>query len=256
MRIAGLIEAAVVLPPDAPHAGYMVSPISGFTALTGKAERFGREHRDDRPRAGAEVLRADLHHDAAVGGDVAVRAAAAAAAAPLVGRHAEAVLDRTGRRIAGHVALLPAKRLRALREVVAPCRVRRGRRQVLDAELDRIHADAIGELVHQDFGEEAPLRMSRRAHRALLSGVDVDVGVHAAAIRELIDVRQREIGRRACAARAPALAIERRELAVGRHAGSNLRERRWTVARVEMFFLAIEKQLHGHRRLLAPAGRR
>ena len=36
MRIAGLIDAAVVLPPEAPHTGYIVSPISGFTALTGR----------------------------------------------------------------------------------------------------------------------------------------------------------------------------------------------------------------------------
>ena len=34
--MAGLIDAAVVLPPDAPHTGYIVSPISGFTALTGR----------------------------------------------------------------------------------------------------------------------------------------------------------------------------------------------------------------------------
>ena len=106
-----------------------------------------------------------------------MRAAAAAAAAPLMRRHAEAVLDRPGRRVAGGVTLLPAERFRALLEVVAPRAARRRRRQVLDAELDRIHADAIGELVHQDFGEEASLRMTRRAHRALLARVDVDVGV-------------------------------------------------------------------------------
>ena len=41
------------------------------------------------------------------------------------------------------------------------------RRQVLDAERDRVHPDAIGELVHQDFGEEASLWMARaRASRA------------------------------------------------------------------------------------------
>ena len=31
-----------------------------------QAERFGRHHRDDRPRAGAEVLRAAFDDDAAV----------------------------------------------------------------------------------------------------------------------------------------------------------------------------------------------
>ncbi len=34
--------------------------------------------------------------------------------------------------------------------------------------------------------------MSRRAHRALLAGVDVDVLVRAPAVREVVDVRQRE----------------------------------------------------------------
>src|SRR5258708_22078474 len=46
------------------------------------------------------------------------------------------------------------------------------------------------------------------------SGVDVHVGVDAPAIRELIDVRQREVRRRARAAGAPALRVERDELAV------------------------------------------
>ena len=70
----------------------------------------------------------------------------------------------------------------------------------------RIHADAIGEFVHQDFREEAPLRMSWRAHRPLLAGVDVDVLVSAAAIGELVDVGKREIRAGARAAGAPALA--------------------------------------------------
>ena len=36
MRTAGLTAAAVVLPPDPPLIGYIVSPISGLTALTGR----------------------------------------------------------------------------------------------------------------------------------------------------------------------------------------------------------------------------
>src|SRR5437762_10184684 len=34
-QIAGITLAAVVLPPEAPQAGYIVSPIIGVTALTG-----------------------------------------------------------------------------------------------------------------------------------------------------------------------------------------------------------------------------
>ena len=126
-RIAGITLAVVVLPPEPPLNGYIVSPISGFTALTGRPSVSAVTMRDRRPRAGAEILRAALHHDRAVGVDVAVRLRAAPAAAPLVRGAAEAGLDRARRRIAGRVALVPAERFRAAREVVAPHRVRRVR---------------------------------------------------------------------------------------------------------------------------------
>ena len=180
-----------------------------------EAERLGDDDRHDGAVGGADVLRAAAHHDAAVGGDLAMRARAGAGAAPAIRRAAQAALDRSGRRIAGHVTALPVDPLRAHRKVLRPHRVWRERRQVLQPELHRIHPHLIGELVHQHFGDEAPLRMSRRAHRALLSGVDVDVGVRAAAIREDIDVRQRVIRSRARAAGAPRLRFERGELAVG-----------------------------------------
>src|SRR5205814_1548508 len=96
----------------------------------------------------------------------------------------------------------------------------------------------------QNFRQEAALRMPGRPHRPLLAGVDVDVLVRALAVRELVNVRQRESGRRARAARAPALAVERGELAVGAGAGANVRGRRRTIAGIEMLFLAVEHQLH------------
>ena len=69
----------------------MVSPISGVTALGRQAERIGGDDGDQRARAGAEILRADAHDDAAVGGDLAVRLRrAAAAAAPGADRDAHA----------------------------------------------------------------------------------------------------------------------------------------------------------------------
>ena len=207
-------------------------------------ERFGGDDRDDRARAGAEVLRAAFDHDAAVGVDVDVRRRSASGAAPQMRRYAHAGLDRTRRRIAGRMTLLPPEAPRAFLKVFDPLRVWRDGRRVPDAELDRVDLHAIGELVHQDLGEEASLWMSRRAHRALLARVDVHVGVDALPIRKLIEVRQREIRSGARAAGAPAPSVERRQLPFGRHAGADVRERGRTVTGVEMLLLAIEHQLH------------
>ena len=135
-------------------------------------------------------------------------------------------------------------------QVRPPHRVRRFGRQVLDPELDRVHLHAVGELLHQHFGDEAALRVARRAHRALLAGVDEDVLVRAAAVRELVDVRQRESGGRAGAAGAPRFAVERREHAVGGDARLDASGGRRPIARREMLFLAIEHQLDGRLRLL------
>src|SRR5258707_5787999 len=85
--------------------------------------------------------------------------------------------------------------------------------------------------------------MTRRSHRALLTGVDVDVLVRTLAVGKLVDVRKREIRSSACASSAPTLAIERREHAVGADAGLDVRGRRRTIPSVEMLFLAIERQL-------------
>ena len=134
MRIAGLMLPAVVLPPEpGADAVHRVADL-GRDLRRLQPERFGGDDRDERARAGADVLRADPHDHAAVGGDLAVRLRrAAAAAAPRADRDAHAGLDRTGRRVAGRVPLVPAERRRALAQVRAPHRVRCFRRQVLDA---------------------------------------------------------------------------------------------------------------------------
>ncbi len=212
--------------------------------MTAQSQRLGRDHGDERARAGAEVLRADAHDDAAIRRDFAVRRrGSAAAAAPRVDRDAHAGLDRAGSLVAGRMPLVPAEFRGALLQVRAPHRIRRLRRQVLDPELDRIHLHLVRELVHHDLGDERTLRMSGRAHRALLAGVDEDVLVRAAAIRDLINVRQREAGGGARAARAPRLGLERGDHAVGRDAGFDLRCRRRPIAGRQMLFLAIEHQL-------------
>ena len=54
--------------------------------------------------------------------------------------------------------------------------------------------------------------MTRRAHRALLAGVDEDVLVRPAPVGDLIDVRQRKARRRTRAASAPRFGVERRDM--------------------------------------------
>src|SRR5688500_19372196 len=86
--------------------------------------------------------------------------------------------------------------------------------------------------------------MPRCAHRAMLSGVDVDVGVRAATVWKDVDVRQRIIGTRAGAAGAPRARVKRGELAVCGHARLHCSKCGWAIAGGEMLFLAIEHQLH------------
>ena len=150
--------------------------------------------------------------------------------------------------------LVPPEFRGALAQIRPPHRVRRLGRQVLDPELDRIHVHLVGELVHHDLGDERALRMAGRAHRPLLARVDEHVLVRPAAIRDPIDVRQREAGRRAGAARAPRLGVERRDDAVGRHAGFDARGGRRPIAGREMLFLAIEHQLDRRVGLLREPG--
>ena len=209
-----------------------------------EAERFRDHHRHDRLVAGADVLRAAPHHDAAVRRDLAVRARAGAGPAPAVRRTTQAALDRAGRRIARDMTALPVDPLRAHRKVLRPHRVGCERRQVFQPELHRIHAHLIGELVHQHFRDETSLRMTRGAHRALLSGVDVDVGMRAPPVWKHVDVRQRIVRTRAGAAGAPRRRIKCGQLAVRADAGAHLRESGRPIARGEMLFLAIEHQLH------------
>src|SRR5207344_978564 len=135
------------------------------------------------------------------------RLRAAATASPGVDGDAHARLDWPGRRVAGWMPLVPAELRGAPLEIRPPHRVRRFRRQVLDPELDGVHLHAVGELLHQDFRDEAALRVTGCSHRSLLTGVYVDVLVRSATVGELIDVRQREASGRAGAAGAPRVAF-------------------------------------------------
>ena len=211
-----------------------------------QSQGVGGDNGNQRARAGAEVLRADAHDDAAVGGNLAVGLRrSATAAAPRADRHAHARLERTGCGIARRVALAPAEGLCAFLQVRTPHRVRCFRRQVLDAELDRVHLHQVGELVHHDFGDERPLRVPRRAHRPLQARVGEHVLVRAPPIGDAVDVRQREPGSRSRAAGTPGLGIERRDEAVGRHTRLDASGGGRPVPDGEVLFLAVQHQLDG-----------
>src|SRR5258707_1167789 len=88
-----------------------------------------------------------------------IRLHPAPAAAPRADCDAHAGLDRSRRRVACRMPLVPAEFRRAFAQVAAPHLVGRFRRQILEPELDWIHLHQIRELVHHDFGEERCLRM-------------------------------------------------------------------------------------------------
>jgi hypothetical protein len=117
----------------------------------------------------------------------------------------------------------PADLLGADGKVLAPLRVEIHRWQVAHPQLERIHAQLVGELVHHHFGDEARLRMSGRAHRALRPGIDVDVLVPLTPVGKDVDrIGHREPRALSGTPGAPALGVEGEELALCIHAGANL----------------------------------
>src|SRR5262249_24602321 len=90
--------------------------------------------------------------------------------------------------------------------------------------------------------------MARCAHRALLACIGIYVFVSPPSVREIVDVRQREVRAATGAAGSPAFTIKRGEPAVCSNACFDMRCRRWPVAGIEMLFLAIEHELYRNAR--------
>ena len=89
-RIAGDTDAAVVDPPLPPLNGKLRVAELDLHLADLEAQRLGDDHRHDRARGRADVLRAAAHDHAAVRIDLALRARALAGAAPAVGGAARA----------------------------------------------------------------------------------------------------------------------------------------------------------------------
>src|SRR5580658_4429780 len=144
------------------------------------------------------------------------RRGSAAAAAPGVNRDAHAGLDWSGALVARRMPFVPAEFRRALRQVSAPHCIGGQRREVLDSKLHRIHIDEVSQLIHHDLGVEGTLRMAWSSHGPLLASIREYVLVASAAVRNLINIRQWEIGGGAGPARTPRLGFERGDNTVRR----------------------------------------
>ena len=166
-------------------------------------------------------------------------------------------LDRARRRVAGGWRLLQPNALGAHREVAratsrsAPSGGRFLMRNSTGSILTWSASSSISTSVTKQPCGWPGARIAR-----CWPGVDEDVLVRAAAVREHVDVRQREARAGAGAAGAPRLGVERGEHAVGRDAGLDLRERRRPVAGRQVLFLAIEHQLDRRVRPPSRAARR
>ena len=136
--------------------------------------------------------------DGAVGvdDDLARRRVAARAVAARVGGQADAV-EHAGPnllRLRRVPVLLPADAVGGLLDAVANARIAErllGVRvavlvEVLQAELDRVHADRVRRLLHRHLQRERAVGMADAAIRALLVGVGEDVDRFELQVRDLV----------------------------------------------------------------------
>ena len=210
-------------------------------------EHFRRDDRDQRARAGAEVLRAATHLNAGVGIDLRLGLRAVSAAAPRRAGATDAGLDGargTSRRL---VLLFPAKFLNTDAVFALPDFAR----IVLQANLDRVHLQFHGEFIEDRFHAERGDRMAWRSEGAALAGVHRHVRLLHASVGDAIYIWSREAraaatargrGAGAGARRAVRLHLKRHQLAVGGRAEFDFLERRWAIADGERLIEAGQHQ--------------
>jgi hypothetical protein len=122
--------------------------------------------------------------------------------------------------------------------------------QILLAELYGVHADLVGQLVHQRLHGEVGLRVAGRAHRArgvLVRVYGVDLAVE---VGRGVDVGLARLRAAAEAAEAVLRRPERDEAAVARGAGLELLPGAGAVSGEQELVLAREHQVDGGLRLL------
>src|SRR6185503_10369638 len=219
-----------------------------------KPEDVRRDDGNQRRRPGPQVLGSAGDFDGAVGVDRAGGLGLARAAAPGAQRAAETALDRARRLVAARVPfLLPPDPLVAERDLALIDRLEDLERarvgDVLEAELQRIEAELVGQVVHDLFHHDRALGVARGSQRTAVARIDGNVRVLAAPRLGRVDVRQRELRAARVAARAVGDGVERGQLSVLRRAGLDLRERRRAVARGPVLLVPLQHQLDGALRL-------
>jgi hypothetical protein len=144
----------------------------------------------------------------------------------------------------------PADLLRSDREVFLPLCVGSVRLHVAHPQLERIETQTIGELVDHRLGDEARLRVTRGAERALRARIREHVSVRLPSCRKHVHrIRNGKPGARRTAG-APRFRVPRDELALRVDAGLHLRERRGPVAGDQVLVLAVEHDLDRRARRL------
>ncbi len=169
--------------------------------------------------SGTEILGSAGDGDGAVVADVNVDdARPPAAAAPDAAGAAEAVLDDAGPCAGLWIAPLPADFLGPAEEL-ADVGVAVG--EIFDAEFHRVHAELVGQLVHQRFHRKASRGMSGRTQRARSIFIGVDRAGDAENRGGLVNIG---LGREASVAEAAQgvlLDVQGRQIAVAARAARN-----------------------------------
>ncbi len=180
-------------------------------------EGFRRHDGHNRPRAGAQILRAAADFHRAIGIDHCLGFGTFAAAPPHAGSATNAGLDHARAASRFLVFRGPAEAFRAFLEFAMTRLVPGLAFIVLQPELDRIDAQLDRQFVHHRFGAEGRRRMPGRAEGAGGSGVQRDARVLFADVGKFIEIGRRNI--RAAAATRALAAAATRALAAAADAG-------------------------------------
>ena len=209
-------------------------------------ENLGGDDRQHRPRTGADVLRRTSELDRAIGVDRARDLLVlGAAAAPLVQGHAQPMADRPGPVLAARLAfLVPADQLGPHLELgLVDGRVEIAGGEVLEPELERVHAQLVGQVVHGGFGQRTALRMPRGPHGSLVAEVGQHRRLRYRRVGHAVDVGQDHVGTAADAAGASRIGDQGDELAVAVGAHLDVGPAAGTVARRQVLLHAVKEHL-------------
>ena len=115
--------------------------------------------------------------------------------------------------------------------------------EVLEPELERVHPQLVGQVVHGRFGERAALRMPRGPHGPLAAEVGEDRRLRHGRVGHAVDVGQDHVGAAADAAGAVRLGDHGDDLAVAVGPQLDVSRAAGTIARRQVLLDAVEEHL-------------